>query len=325
MDCSNFSKRPRDVKAAITRPARRLHRCWRCSVRTPVFYMSSEPPIVTAAYEGDIRRLRKLLKKGVWSVNSTRDDGASPLYMACRHDQHHMIKPLLEARADIDLPSHNGLTPLYVSCRVNAIDCVRQLIAAEADVNKATSQKGTPLFICAQKNHPGCALLLLHAAADVNLADVQGATPLHMAAQSGFVDMTGLLCAFGADKSLANEHGFTPLMLTGRGNLNTALKDTWQRTPHEQCATLIQGPIPRRPELKAQDKRQAPCISPDVLGVGRDTLEEEEIVQLHDLASRPHLNREKVVVCPMTEDALLKGRVPVRLLSGEVINVKPAI
>ena len=87
---------------------------------------ANEPPMINAATHGDLKRLGKLLKKGNWSVNSTRDDGASPLYMACRHNQHHMIKPLLEAGADINLASTEGATPLYVSCRVNALggrDC----------------------------------------------------------------------------------------------------------------------------------------------------------------------------------------------------------
>jgi len=54
-------------------------------------------------------------------------------------------KALIEAKADVNLPTKTGLTPLFCACRWGNAEVVKMLIDAGADVNKET-QVGTALL-----------------------------------------------------------------------------------------------------------------------------------------------------------------------------------
>ncbi len=77
-------------------------------------------------------------------LNALDKDGGTALTSAASFYTK-ITKALIDAKADVNLPSKAGLTPLYCACRWGNAEAVKMLIDAGADVNKET-QMGTALL-----------------------------------------------------------------------------------------------------------------------------------------------------------------------------------
>ena len=77
-------------------------------------------------------------------LNAMDKDGSTALTAAATFYPK-IAKALIEAKADVNLPTKTGLTPLYCACRWGNAEVVKMLIDAGADVNKET-QVGTALL-----------------------------------------------------------------------------------------------------------------------------------------------------------------------------------
>ena len=77
-------------------------------------------------------------------LNTMDKDGSTALTAAASFYPK-ITKALIDAKADVNLPTKNGLSPLYCACRWGNAEAVKMLIDAGADVNKET-QMGTALL-----------------------------------------------------------------------------------------------------------------------------------------------------------------------------------
>lgn len=190
---------------------------------------------------GDTSALQKLINEGL-DVNSRDAQGDTMLfYLLTHYADFDMAKTLINAGADVNLPSNNGLTPLLVATAL-AGELQKQKIATEpenvtqeiknaklkeqteflmarsqkllqllidsgADVNQETP-RGTPLMSAAtsELNLP-IAETLLKAGAKVNLQDRFGRTALFYAAAFGCDSMTTFLLKAGADINVLDIDG----------------------------------------------------------------------------------------------------------------------
>ncbi|MDX6564365.1 MAG: uncharacterized protein QOE10_27, partial [Gaiellales bacterium] len=101
-------------------------------------------------------------------------------------------------------------TPLCAAASWGHRGVVRSLLAAGADPNMPESDGFTPLIWAARGGWYECAVDLLDAGADPNQAERGGRTPLHLAAQEGWLRLVRLLLERGADPRIADEDGRTP-------------------------------------------------------------------------------------------------------------------
>ena len=81
----------------------------------------------SAAYEGDVKRVRKLLKKGA-DPNTQSEDGDTPLHVAVSWGHVDVVKLLLEHGADPNIKNENGWTPLYRAASEGRVDIVKLLL-----------------------------------------------------------------------------------------------------------------------------------------------------------------------------------------------------
>jgi ankyrin repeat protein len=110
------------------------------------------------------------------------------------------VRLLLKDKPDLVFSKDtNGLTALHWAVNRDHKEVLDFLLANKADVNAKVKDGGTALHMAVGNSNKYLAALLLANKADVNAADNSGHTPLGGAAVTGQKDMVELLLAFKAD------------------------------------------------------------------------------------------------------------------------------
>jgi ankyrin repeat protein len=118
------------------------------------------------------------------------------------------VKLLLKEEPDLVFSRDtNGMTPLHRAVTQGRKDMVMLLLLDKADVNAKVNdnQGGTSLHLAVGNSHKDIAALLLANKADVNATDREGHVPLGGAAVADQKDMVELLLAFNADANSKNQ------------------------------------------------------------------------------------------------------------------------
>ncbi|MGM7722182.1 M48 family metallopeptidase [Metabacillus sp. Hm71] len=137
------------------------------------------PPIIEAAINGDIEKVKKLAKD---------------------------VK-------DIDVEDYTGFTAMDWSIKAGNVEMVKTLLENGADPNNETSYGMTPLMTAAEKGKPDIVKLLHSAGADLDYQDIEGGmTPLIYAALGENEDTVKVLLELGADQDLKDYSNMTPYM-----------------------------------------------------------------------------------------------------------------
>jgi ankyrin repeat protein len=141
----------------------------------------------------DNYRVVELLLEYGADVNTTNNDGDTPLLLAVSHDKENLIEPLLQHGADINGENkRTGDTPLKLAARRANISMLMFLLDHGADIKPA-------LPAAAASGKMNIVAFLLHRGADVNAKDNQGNTALVIAAQNGNKKMAEFLLRRHAD------------------------------------------------------------------------------------------------------------------------------
>ncbi|XP_052678162.1 ankyrin repeat and KH domain-containing protein mask-like [Crassostrea angulata] len=156
------------------------------------------------------KTVQLLLSNGA-DINLCREDGASPLYIACLKGHDRTVKLLLSNGADINLCEENGASPLYIACFNGYDSTVQLLLSNGADINLCQKNRASPLYIACLKGHDRTVKLLLSNGADINLCEENGASPLYIACFNGHDSTVQLLLSNGADINLCQKNGASPL------------------------------------------------------------------------------------------------------------------
>ncbi|MEI4508707.1 ankyrin repeat domain-containing protein [Sphingopyxis sp. CCNWLW253] len=132
------------------------------------------------------------------------------LFEAARLGRTEMIRPLLEAGADIDRYDARGFTPLILAAYNGHADSVEILIAQGADACKPDGTQGnTAQMGVAFKGYDDIAARLLKTACDVNARNKAGQTAIMMAALFGRTAQVDMLLEGGADPAIVDNAGRT--------------------------------------------------------------------------------------------------------------------
>ena len=132
----------------------------------PVVTAGVTPPHVNAAGQsqlwiaasvGDVAKVRSLLAAsgGALLVNLQANNGASPLYAACRQGHTDVVCALLSAGAKVGLQITNGFSPLHAACLQGPSEVVRTLLSAGAKVDLQSQEGGSPLSMPARPRRGG--------------------------------------------------------------------------------------------------------------------------------------------------------------------------
>lgn len=168
--------------------------------------------LMTAADRGDLDSVAFYIENGV-DVNTTTDEGVSPLMYAASNGYFEIAEILVENGAEIDLIPMNGFTALASACLGNHYDIALFLLQQGADTEIYDNEGITPLLYATAYDNFEITELLLMFGADPMFSDMEGATALHAAALYASLDIAWLLLDYGSDVNISDAYGFTPLMM----------------------------------------------------------------------------------------------------------------
>jgi uncharacterized protein len=159
---------------------------------------STGSEICDAARDGDLEKVKAMLKDNPGLVSSKDTDGESPLYWAVLQHHKDVAALLLANKADVNVTNNvDGWTPLHHAAYLPGLaDMAELLLANKADVNAVTSAYSQSVF-------GGSTIVRVPG----------GYTPLHLAAQQGNIDVAELLLANKADVNAKSDNGQTPTYL----------------------------------------------------------------------------------------------------------------
>lgn len=179
--------------------------------------------LLAAAQHGDAEALARLLADK--SAVETRDaHQRTPLHIATYASQHHAIRLLAAAGADLNALEYQRYDPVTIAAVANDEATLALLLALGARADNITSPyDGTALIAAAHLGHVGVVQQLIAAGAPLDHVNNLGWTALIEAIVLGdggprHTEIVKLLLTAGADAGLADRSGVSPLMLArGRG------------------------------------------------------------------------------------------------------------
>ena len=151
--------------------------------------------LITAARNGDVRNLKRLVSRLVASVNY-RDEsagGASPLYTAAQYGHKDCVEYLLRLKAVVDLPDNNGETALFKAVRRGSEDIVLILVKHGANPNVQNQWGDTCLITASQYGYTAVVQYLVDHGADVHHRNRQGYSALSLARQCQHQEIVEIL------------------------------------------------------------------------------------------------------------------------------------
>lgn len=86
----------------------------------------------SAAYNGDIDKVRLLLQKGA-DVNAADKDGTTPLHVAISKGNAVVVRQLLAIGANVHAADKNGMRPLHTAAQRGDLNMVNLLLAKGAN------------------------------------------------------------------------------------------------------------------------------------------------------------------------------------------------
>lgn len=145
--------------------------------------------IYTRFIKSYIPDMQKIMKKSLINnsdyiygegINSTDENGWTPLHTSVFIGEFEITKKLLENGADTEIKNNNGETPLILSsssnfCIIN-FECIKLLLDNNAYINSTNRLGETPLMLAVSKD---VLELLLTYLPNLNMQDNNGQTVLH--------------------------------------------------------------------------------------------------------------------------------------------------
>eukprot|EP00966_Prymnesium_polylepis_P213119 4936080-Prymnesium_polylepis.1 len=123
-----------------------------------------------------------LIERGC-PANVPRADGSTALFLAAAQGQEGLVRRLLSYDRSVrDLARDDGATPLFAACKANHAACAFALLESGAGINLRRNDGASPLCVAALSGHAQLVTLLCGARADL-AAEFGGKTALLWARQ----------------------------------------------------------------------------------------------------------------------------------------------
>jgi uncharacterized protein len=171
---------------------------------------------------GNIDEVKRLLSAGT-DVNTTDDQGTTPLMMAAMGNAVDIVWVLINSQARLDAADILAMTALHHAAILGSTSVAEALIIAGANVNAAAeirhnvweqvctcpcheeSQGETPLHLAALNGHSEIVLLLLKNRGDIHAQTLYGETPKDYSLKEWFRVISVASYCTNCEPSITNE------------------------------------------------------------------------------------------------------------------------
>ncbi|GEM_PF-1206646 len=166
--------------------------------------LASAAEIHDSVLNGDIGRVKRLLRKEPSLVNKKDECGWTPLSLAAMTGSEDMVRLLLSRGANVRDKNELGWTPLHMA---SSIEAARLLVAAGADMNAGDWHQCTPF------NYAPTAMIaeFLNTKGARKRWDYYGHTHLNSASECGNIKVIDFFLSHGSDINAKDRKGETPL------------------------------------------------------------------------------------------------------------------
>lgn len=168
--------------------------------------------LLQAAFDGDVSALIQALKDTA-DINTTTEQGVSPLIYAAQQGHVDLVKILVYNKANIYHKSNDSVNVLLAASIFNHVEIVDFVAGKGLSVNTFDNRGITPMHYAAAYGYTSMFSKLYELGADLNCRDQDGNTPLITAVYVGNTFMVDSLITHGADINAKDDLGFTPLMI----------------------------------------------------------------------------------------------------------------
>ena len=173
--------------------------------------------LLVAARNADAEGVKKSLDRGAMP-NSRNRLGKTSLYISIEKNRIDIANMLIDAGADVHLPSLEKVTPLIAASYAGSLPLVDLLLKQGAKHEPTDRLHKSALVYAAGMGHSTVVERLLQAGAPIDQVPVDALTPLMWAAGQGHVETVTLLLAKGANKLLKDERGLTAMDMAKQAN-----------------------------------------------------------------------------------------------------------
>ena len=171
--------------------------------------------LLNAAYEGDEKKVLKLLKLGA-NVNTRTNDGITPLMYSSQGAYLSIVKILIFNGADVNAIPNDRTTALISAAKSNHIEIVEHLMLNNASINAIDFSYRSAFWYAVAYNNFILSDMLIFNGANIEQKDSQGNTPLMVSVTNSDYDIIELLLSNGADVNNSDNEGFTSLMFASQ-------------------------------------------------------------------------------------------------------------
>ena len=113
-----------------------------------------------AAANGDLEKVKALLKADPGSVSNTDNFAATPLHLAVAYERKEIAELLLAAKAPVNAKDKQGDTPLHYAALLVRKDMTELLLSNGADVSAKDKKGQAPLDVAVARENKAVAELL---------------------------------------------------------------------------------------------------------------------------------------------------------------------
>lgn len=150
---------------------------------------------------GQLTSLQDHIAQHPEAINTFAKDGFTILGLASFFEHTEIVKYLLTAGADVNLPSNNNfkVAPIHSAAARKNTEMASLLIQGGANVNAQQMSGVRPLHSAAHLGDLAMVKLLLANGANVQVNTNEGKSPLQMAEEGGFIEVVDYLKEYNVD------------------------------------------------------------------------------------------------------------------------------
>lgn len=152
-----------------------------------------------AAKNGDLERLKELIRVVPAMKNTTDERGMNPLHVAAANGRLDCVKWLAVSGVDLAEETPTGYTAMHLAAMNGHVNCMMILSAMGSTLSSRTVDELTPLHLACMSGYTECVKWLIANRAKVDVLDNNGRTPLDIAEEYEHEDLVKLLKKFNKD------------------------------------------------------------------------------------------------------------------------------